>query len=656
MSNFGYSGAILKVDLTQRKTATSPTSDYADRFIGGRGMAAKLYWDLVPPHTRAFDPENCFICATGPLAGFKRLAGSRWQICGKSAAMDPQKFSYANVGGSFGAWLKFAGYDALAVQGSSDVPVYLSIQNGITEIKDASHLAGKTTYEKHGILQKELGKHVRILATGPAGENLVSLATVLASQDASGSGGFGNIMGAKKIMAIAVAGKQKPVAAKPERLAELAKRMHLLRGPRHWPAKHKWTFEGKSRQQICYGCIGGCIRQAYRTESGRRIKFFCQMADMYETAALKYYGDWNEVVVYAADLCQKYGLDTFVLEPMIAWLDKCYTEGILREEETGLPLSKIGSPEFIETLVRKISFKEDFGQVLAEGTLKAAEEVGNGSQAFLGDSIGSKSSDMATYDPRLYPTHGILYATDPRKPVQQLHETSFTITMWEETSKFGPQKGVVPKELLVTRKDFMSIAEKFWGSRIGGDMSTYEGKALAAKKIQDRSYAKESLVLCDFNYPVIFLIDPKDHIGDASIESNIYTAITGRETDEEALNRMGEAIFNLQRAIHIRDGWAGRDGDLLMDAFHEIPLESVRFNDNCIVPGKNGEPFSRRGLIMERESFEKMKSEYYELRGWDAASGLQTRDRLQELGLSDIANELEAIGCLKQKRSDNDVQ
>ena len=181
MAEFGYAGEILRVDLTRAKTDRLATADYTERFLGGRGIAAKIYWDETSPGTRAFDPENCMVCMTGPLAGFTRFAGCRWQICGKSPEMDPEAFSYANLGGSWGAWLKYAGYDGLAVVGAADKPVYILINDGGVEIRDASFLWGKTTVETQDLLQEELGKEAKVLTIGPAGENMVSFSTVLAS-------------------------------------------------------------------------------------------------------------------------------------------------------------------------------------------------------------------------------------------------------------------------------------------------------------------------------------------------------------------------------------------------------------------------------------------------------------------------------------------
>ena len=645
MGKFGYAGAILEVDLSRGHTANLPTDEYADRFIGGRGLAAKLYWDKVSPQTKAFDPENCLIFATGPMAGFTRLAGSRWQVCGKSPAMEPQFFSHANLGGSWGAWLKFAGYDAVVIQGSSDKPVYLFIHDGVAEIKDASLLWGKDAIEVQEILKAELGKEVKVAAMGLAGENLVSFATILSDEGSSGSSGFGSVMGSKKLKAIAVAGSKKPVAAQPERLDKLVDRVYRLRG-RHFDIPHKWIHEGRTKRQACYGCVSGCARQYYKTDDGKRVKFFCQMADMYETAVIEYYGNWNEIVVHATELCQRYGLDTFVVEPMILWLAKCYHQGILREEETGIPLSKIGSPEFIETLVRKISLREGFGDILAHGTIKAAELVGKGAKELIGDSITTKANDLAMYDPRLYITNGLLYATEPRKPIQQLHEIAMPMHEWAVLHGAGIHDGEKSTDFL-SSEDFRDMAEKFWGGRIAGDLSTYEGKALAAKKIQDRTCAKESLILCDFLWPIIFIRGTEGHAGDPTIESQVFSAVTGTEADEEELNKLGERIFNLQRAVYLREGWGGRQGDRLLDAFYKIPIESVRFDPDCLVPGKGDEPFSRKGAVVEAEKFEKMKSEYYELRGWDVPSGLPTMTKLQELELGDVASDLAKRGLLK---------
>lgn len=637
MDSYGYSGNILKVDLSSGHISKIRTDDYTDRFIGGRGLAAKLYWDNVLPSTGAMDPDNLLIFTTGPLAGFTRLGGSRWQICGRSPVMEPQYFSHANLGGSWGAWMKFSGYDAILVKGRAEKPVYLFVHESGIEIRDAEPIWGKTAKETRDILKREMGKGARVVATGPAGENLVTFATVLADDDSSGSGGFGAVMGSKKLKAIAVAGNRKPVASRPAHLAEVTEYLFSLRGDAG-KRPHPWLHPGHTQKNICYGCVAGCARQRYRTSDNKKVKFFCQPGDMYHDAAIRYYGEWNEVIVQAVELCHTYGLDTFVLEPMISWLDRCYRAGILNESETGLPLSAIGSADFIETLVKKISFRKDFGDILARGTLGAAGSVGSEAEQLIGDSISTRANDMSMYDPRLYIVTGLLYATEPRKPIQQLHDISNTMLDWEVTA---PVK--MPGQ--IKGKDFGDIGERFWGSRSAGDMSLSEGKALAAKMIQDRNYAKESLIACDFLFPVIWT---HGHVGDPGIESRMLSAITGKDIDESALNLIGERVCSLHRAIRLREGWAGRQDDTLRDVFFNVPVESVRFNPDCLVPGPGGEPVSRRGAVVERSQFEALKEEYYSLRGWDPETGLLTRSGMHALELDDIADDLEGRGLLRQ--------
>jgi aldehyde:ferredoxin oxidoreductase len=196
---------------------------------------------------------------------------------------------------------------------------------------------------------------------------------------------------------------------------------------------------------------------------------------------------------------------------------------------------------------------------------------------------------------------------------------------------------------------FREAAARFWGSELAADFSTYEGKAVAARKIQDRSYAKESLVLCDFNWPMIWVNYKGGHVGYPALESRIYKAITGKETDEAGLNKIGERIFNLQRAINLRQGWAGRKDDRILDYLFEVPLKEgeLFFDPECLLPGPGGEVISRKGKVVDREAFEKMKDEYYTLRGWDTVTGLPTKARLEELQLGDVAADLQKRGLVK---------
>jgi aldehyde:ferredoxin oxidoreductase len=189
------------------------------------------------------------------------------------------------------------------------------------------------------------------------------------------------------------------------------------------------------------------------------------------------------------------------------------------------------------------------------------------------------------------------------------------------------------------------IGRRFWGSELTYDFSTYEGKAIAAKRIQDKIRAEESLILCAFFYPLRSIPTTKTHEGDPTIESQLYSAVTGNETDEEGLNRIGERIFNMERAVIAREDPRGRKIDEIPEFCFTVPKESEAANMELMVPGKDGEPVTKKGTVVDREEFAKMLSEYYELRGWDE-SGLQTRQKMAELDLGDIAQGLAQRGLI----------
>jgi aldehyde:ferredoxin oxidoreductase len=184
------------------------------------------------------------------------------------------------------------------------------------------------------------------------------------------------------------------------------------------------------------------------------------------------------------------------------------------------------------------------------------------------------------------------------------------------------------------------VAKRFWGSEIAGDFSTYDGKALAAKKIQDRQYAKESLILCDYAWPIAHTRYTENHLGDPAVESKIYAAVVGREIDEEGLYRMGEKIFNLQRAILVREGHRGKEADIIPEFNYRIPLRHTEHNPECLLPGEGGKPITRKEAVVDKDKFNGMRAEYYSLRGWDVGSGLQTVSKLRQLGLNDVAKDL----------------
>jgi len=633
----GYAGRILEVDLSSGSTSSRPTADYADAFLGCRGIGTKIYWDEVPPEAKAFDPENRLIFVTGPATGVPP-AGSVCQIYGKSPITSPQGFCYSTMTGKgWGPHLKFAGFDGIIVQGKSEKPVYLFVRDGTAEIRDASALWGRGTVEVQETLKRELGDQVRVVATGLAGENMVSFASLLADGDASGSSGFGAVMGSKKLKAIAVTGNGKIVPASRPKLQELTKYIRGLLGRR--PQITMVALPPSHTHKACFACIGCSSRSFYKAENGTEGKYTCGSGMVYQEFAQAYYGRWTEVPFLANRLCDQYGLDAYAMMTTLILLAAGSMTGIITEESTGLPLSKLGSPEFIEALVKKIALREGFGDLLAQGPVRAADSLA-GVKDLVGGFLADPLGHVPVFCPRMLISTALMYAMEPRQHIPQVAETGGTVEIF-----WGKWAQKVPGAY-VSSDVMRAIARRFWGSELAMDFSTYDGKALAAKKVQDRVFGNECVPLCFWMFPIWQTEFTRDHIGDPTIESQILSAVTGKEIDEDGLYRMGEKVFNLQRAIMVREGRRGREGDRLPEIFHTQPLELEAYDPECLVPGKDGEIISRKGEVLDRDGFEKMKDEFYTLRGWDIATGLQTKAKLAELGLQDVAADLEPRGLV----------
>lgn len=269
--------------------------------------------------------------------------------------------------------------------------------------------------------------------------------------------------------------------------------------------------------------------------------------------------------------------------------------------------------------------------------VKAADSLGERAKELIGDLLFPRTGEEWVYDPRMFITTGIFYATEPKRPIQQLHEISWLIAQW-----VAWQKGI--ENAYVSTDVVRMVAKRFWGSELAADFSTYEGKALAAKKIQDRQYVKESLILCDYAWPIAHSPHSLDHMGDPAIESKVFSAIVGKEIDEDGLYRIGERVFNLQRAILVREGHRGKEFDTLPEFTYRMPLQFTAHNLDCLVPGEGGKMITRKGMVLDKDKFEGMRDEYYHYRGWDVKSGLQTTSKLEQLELTDVAKVLVGKG------------
>jgi len=566
----------LRIDLSSTGITEASSLDYAEKFLGGRGLAAGIYWDEVSPEVGAFDAGNRLIFALGPFAGIPAvIGGSRWGVYGKSPLTTPEKFNYCNLGGRWGAELKFAGYDGIVVQGRIEKPLYLFLHDGVAELKDASVLWGKGAKETIEAIKAELGKDVKVVAIGPAGENMVKDAILLADNDATGSAGFGSVMGSKRLKAIAVRGSRKKVeVVDPERLRELSAYMRSLDRGSFIAWGMDFSHTGPNvKPAPCYGCEGKCERIKYTADNGQTGKYMCNSGLFYLSWSMKYYGEMNDIPFHANRLCDNYGLDTWSVQFSLQWLTKCIKSGLINEKDKGLDMSKLGSMEFLETYVRMISLRQGFGELLAQGVERAAASVG-------GDAL-KLISHMDPYDPRKYITSALLFALDPRNPHHLVHEVGYPLSQWT-TGMMGKSKTHVTSEVI------QGIARRYWGSEAAADFTNIDGKALAARMIQDRVYARESLGLCDWKYSFSDSKYSEDHVGDPTLESKYLSAVTGMDVDEQGLHRIGERVFNQQRAALIRDGHRGREDDRLPEEFHTKPLVPLFIDPDCLVPDKNG--------------------------------------------------------------------
>ncbi len=634
----GWCGKILDVNLTSGKTSELATWIYAERFLGGRGIATKIYFDRVKPETGAFDPENCVILMNGPLTATGAQGSSRFEAVGKSPMTLPERFCYGNMGGFFGPALKRAGYDGIVVSGRAQHPVYLWIRNDKVEIRDAGLLWGKGTYAVREKLKAMHGKSLRSVCIGPAGENMCRTAALITDHEGAATGGFGAVLGSKNLKAIAVTGTQTPAVARKDELKSLNQYTINLsrRGTLRMPVPRQHLKYVKTAS--CYQCGLDCFRGLYRTADGREEVRKCQSLVFYIPEALMREDGSIDTALDATALCNDYGICTMEVGNILAWLQDCYRSGCLSDKDTGLEMAKMGTREFFEQLMKMIIRKEGFGALLAEGLLRAGQKLGDEAKAHFGERVGGVGVNGG-YTPREYIGTALLWALDSRQPIAQLHEISYPIARW--------LLHLIRPELSPTTSEvFRAQMTRFLGSDKAWDQTSYEGKALAAKIIQERVMVKDSLLLCEAAWPIMDSFNTPDHVGDPSLESKIFSAVTGIDTDEVGLLLYGERIFNLQRAILLREGWKPLVDDYPQEYNFTDPVETSSINPRMIVPGPGDEPVSFRGNVLDRKKYEDMREEYYMLRGWDTAAALQKESTLKGLDMEDLAEVLKKDGLL----------
>lgn len=672
---YGWTGKILRVDLTRGKTSEASTYDYVPKFLGGRGLGAKICWDEAPPEVGAFDPENRLVFATGPLQGTLAPTSGRFMVLGKAPQTGPvESFCRSGVGGHWAPELKWAGYDALVIHGRSPKPVYLWITDGKAEILDATRLWGLDTYQAQRQIWSVHGDKTRVMVIGRAGENRSRIACILTdSGDASGQGGFGGVMGSKNLKAIAVRGTGVVHVARPEELMKITNYIQNLfsrkaaKGNPYEPEEKGFKTNiwggGYGRgglsllpgelQELCqdpssgytqipdgcFACPISCRSRVKGPDITSGVAF-CAQAYMYlESMVYQPEKGYSKVTWQAAKLADLLGINAYELMAIIPWLGDCYREKVLTEEETGLPLGEIGSWKFISKLLQKIADREGFGDLLAEGGQRAAAKLGGKAEklswmyypragrfggyrehwVYLG---GFPSGHALSY-------LALIWALDNR---DAMVSHGFMALLWGAAFSIGQNAlTAVPEKIAPILRPVMKYA---YGSEEAAEFITPDGKSLnwkwaapVVKRYHEHSVLKDCYIVCDVAFPYLYNANSADHVGDSSIESRLYQAVTGMELSEEESYRVGHMLGTLERAIAVRDGRTRAD-----DTFHDLYFEKV----------------DAAGRRYRKEDLERAKDEYYQLQGWDRSSGIPTRETLERLGLREVAGDLERRGILSR--------
>ena len=634
----GWSGQMLRLNATDRSSRIVPTGDYGERFIGGVGLATKVAWDEIPPDVGALDPGNKLIFATGPLTGTLAPGSGRLEIMAKSPRTYPHEaVTRSGLGGHWGKELKQSGFDALILEGAAETPVYILIAQDSIDFFDAEELWGLDTYKTQKILHEKHGPDTQTLCIGPAGENKSRIAAIMSETSfASGKSGFGAVMGAKKVKAIVVNGRGGHIeVAHPGRLLKLADDYRNLLGvspAREWtiggkPADRHHRFFDKYRtgNASCFGCPLQCW--AFIKVPGVDPSQAGCVNYYYMGPAYRYYGETveaDQALWLGNVLCNKLGLDTFELAGIAPFVREIYEAGLIEPDESGIPLSEFGSIEFISKLTEAIAYRRGLGDLLAEGAAVAAEKISGAWPIY--EKYYPAHGQMEHNSVRDYPGIALFWALDSRDPMIDHHayrHLSVTRLKWPH-----------PHQLTVEQAE--AIAKKIFGTPTAIDHRTYADKAAAVALCQNKSCVKNSLVLCDFLYPIFISQSREDRMGDTAAESQLFSAVTGQETSEAALDRIGERIVALSRAIMVREGRT-RTEDTLHEAY---------FRDTEVVDPAAGKGTMRVILSSEhtkavpRDQFEEAKTEYYRLRGWGADSGRPSRETLMELDLPEVAEAL----------------
>lgn len=626
---YGHWGRILRVNLSKGKIAVEDDLDatFLRRYVGGGGLIAYYLLKELRPGLDPLGPDNKLIFATGPLTGAPFSGSGRNSVGAKSPLTGA--FGKSEVGGYWGAELKRAGYDGLIVEGRAQRPAYLWIHEDGAEIRDAAHLWGQPTLASQEAIRAEVrDKLARVAQIGPAGERMVRFACIVNDlRSAAGRTGMGAVMGSKNLKAVAVRGRKNLALANPEQVKTMAKAMAAA-VPQVARAFHDL---GTGAAMVAYNASGNlptanfregffpqanlisaeALRNSYRIKMEScyacavRCKKVVQVDDPdcrvdpnyggpeYETLAA--FGSNCGIsdlkaVCRAHHLCHAASLDTISAGATIAFAMECYERGLLTKADTdGIELT-FGNAQAMLQVLEKIIRREGIGDLLAEGSRRAAQRIGRGAEELA---LDVKGVEMGMHEPRLKAGLGVGFAVANHGGD---HGTGLHDTLYE---KEGP---------LLREARQLGFLEPLPAH----DLSPRK-VALFAYLHQWRNF-HDSLVVCYFvpwNFGQL---------------TQLVEAVTGWNTSIFEGMKVGERAITLSRAFNLREG---------------LTVGEDRLPGRFFGPTRQG-PLSKQAL--DPAALERAKQNYYRLMGWDPQSGVPSAVKLGELGLEWVGDELEAAG------------
>lgn len=640
----GYAGKILHVDLTTGSLdIEEPPEELYRTYMGGSALGLYYLFKNTPAGADPYGPENTLAFMLSGITGAPIAGQSRATVVAKSPMTGGVGDSQA--GGFWPAELKFAGFDGIVVRGISPTPVYLWINQGEVELRDASHLWGKMTVETEAILREELGDdRIQVAQVGPAGENLVRFAAIMnMATRAHGRTGMGAVMGSKKLKAIVVrGGKRKLAMADPEGVRaimqpsipairededvwDLAKngtlgilesqnangglptrnyqsgwmgydRAAAIGGERLFNELLRGADEDdqmKLGRETCYSCAVRCKRVVDAEWQGRKIDPKSGGQE-YETASV--FGSYCDIddihaIAYANQLCNQYGVDTIAAGATMAFAINCYEEGLITSHDTGGIELGWGQAEAMIAMLEKTLSRQGFGDVLAEGSARAGAHLGNGAEDLV---VAVKGAELPAHMPQVKPSLALIYAVNPFGADHQSseHDPNYTPELIADSpEKYGKRAA----DLGLTNPQPEEVLNA--------------GKVEYALKTQYAYSAMDTADVCQFVFgPAWQLLGMEELAG-------VITAVTGEKTTVADLLTIGARRLNMLRAFNAREGIT-RERDTLPKRLFE-PLD--------------GGP--SHGKAVDRVEFEAALETYYEMAGWDPVSGNPRAETLEALGL-----------------------